>query len=40
MVLARSFLGVGEATYTIIAPTLLADFFPRNQRARVLALVP
>src|SRR5207245_951160 len=24
-------------TYTIIAPTLLADFFPRNQRARVLA---
>ncbi len=37
MIVARSFLGVGEATYTIIAPTLLADFFPRNRRNKVLA---
>jgi MFS family permease len=38
MGLARAFLGVGEATYGIIAPTLLMDLFPRERRARVMSL--
>ena len=36
-VLARSLLGVGEATYGVIAPTILMDLFPRQRRARVLS---
>ena len=38
MGLARAFLGVGEATYGIIAPTLLMDLFPRERRARVMSM--
>ena len=38
MVLARSVLGIGEATYATIAPTLIADFFPREKRNRALAV--
>jgi MFS family permease len=34
--LARSLLGVGEATYAILTPTLIADLFPREQRNRAL----
>ena len=34
LVLARSILGVGEATYGVIAPTLLMDLFSRETRAR------
>jgi MFS family permease len=37
MALARSILGIGEATYGVIAPTLLLDLFRRGQRARVLS---
>ena len=37
LVLARSFLGIGEATYGVIAPTILLDLFPRKYRARVLS---
>jgi MFS family permease len=37
MAAARALLGVGEATYGVIAPTLLLDLFPRGQRARVLS---
>jgi MFS family permease len=36
MVFARSLLGVGEATYAALAPTLIADLFPRSQRGRAL----
>jgi MFS family permease len=36
LVLARSLLGCGEATYAALAPTLIADLFPRQQRARAL----
>jgi predicted MFS family arabinose efflux permease len=36
LLLARSVLGVGEATYAILAPTLIADLFPREQRNRAL----
>jgi MFS family permease len=35
--LARCVLGVGEATYGILAPTILMDLFKREQRARVLS---
>jgi MFS family permease len=38
MLLARSVLGIGEASYAILAPTLIADFFPRERRGRALAL--
>lgn len=36
--LARSTVGVGEAAYGTIAPALLADYFPREKRGRVLAV--
>ncbi len=38
MLLARSVMGIGEATYAVIAPTLIADLFPRRLRSRVLAV--
>lgn len=37
LALARSLLGIGEATYGVIAPTLLVDLFPRRMRTRVLS---
>jgi MFS transporter, Spinster family, sphingosine-1-phosphate transporter len=37
MMLARSLLGVGEATYASLAPTLIADLFPRRQRGMALS---
>jgi MFS transporter, Spinster family, sphingosine-1-phosphate transporter len=38
VVLARSLLGIGEATYGVIAPTMLMDLFGRSSRARVMSL--
>lgn len=35
--LARAFLGIGEATYGVLAPTLLADVFTRSSRSRVMS---
>lgn len=35
--LARSFLGIGEATYGVLAPTILMDLYPRGRRARILS---
>jgi MFS family permease len=35
--LARSVLGVGEATYGVLAPSILMDLFPRSRRARILS---
>jgi MFS transporter, Spinster family, sphingosine-1-phosphate transporter len=37
LALARSFLGIGEATYGVIAPTVLLDLFAREQRARLMS---
>jgi MFS family permease len=37
LVLARSILGIGEATYGVIAPTVLIDLFSREQRARLMS---
>ncbi len=34
----RSLLGVGEASYGVIAPTLIADLFPVSQRGRAMGL--
>ena len=34
----RALLGVGEASYGIIAPTLLADLFPVHRRGRVMGI--
>jgi MFS family permease len=34
----RGLLGVGEASYGVIAPALLADLFPARQRGRVMGL--
>jgi MFS family permease len=38
MFIARSLLGVGEASYGVIAPALLADLFDVRLRGRVIAL--
>jgi len=38
MLLARSVLGVGEAAYATLAPTLIADLFVREKRNRALAI--
>jgi MFS family permease len=35
---ARASVGIGEAAYVTIAPSLLADYFPRGQRGRVMAI--
>ncbi len=37
LALARSFLGIGEATYGVIAPTLLIDLFRREHRSMVMS---
>jgi MFS family permease len=36
--LGRSVVGVGEASYVTIAPSLLSDYFPLRQRGRVMAV--
>jgi MFS transporter, Spinster family, sphingosine-1-phosphate transporter len=35
---ARACVGVGEAAYVTIAPSLLSDYFPKRQRGRVMAI--
>lgn len=35
---ARAAVGIGEAAYGTIAPSLLADYFPREKRGRVYAI--
>jgi MFS family permease len=35
--LARALLGIGEGTYGVIAPTILADLFSREVRSRVMS---
>jgi MFS family permease len=35
---ARASVGVGEAAYVTIAPSLLSDYFPARQRGRVMAV--
>src|SRR5271166_1699152 len=35
---ARAAVGIGEAAYVTIAPSLLSDYYPRHQRGRVMAV--
>lgn len=37
MLLTRAFVGIGEAAYGPIAPTIISDLFPVERRGRVLA---
>ena len=37
LVVARAITGVGEASYTVVTPSLLSDFYPPDRRGRVLA---
>lgn len=37
LLLARSFLGIGEVTYGTLAPTILADLYPRARRGQILS---
>ena len=37
LVLARAITGVGEASYTVVTPSLLSDFYPPARRAGALA---
>ncbi len=38
MLLARSIMGVGEASYAVLAPSLIADLFPESRRNWAIAL--
>jgi predicted MFS family arabinose efflux permease len=38
LLLARTVIGVGEASYAIVTPSLLSDFYPAERRARVFAI--
>lgn len=35
---SRLLVGIGEASYATIAPTLIADLFPSEKRLRMLAI--
>jgi MFS transporter, Spinster family, sphingosine-1-phosphate transporter len=38
LLLARSSVGIGEAAYGTISPSLIADYFPKERRGRVMAV--
>ncbi|MFI4890460.1 MAG: spinster family MFS transporter [Steroidobacterales bacterium] len=38
LIAARASVGIGEAAYGTIAPSLLSDYFPANRRGRVMAI--
>jgi MFS transporter, Spinster family, sphingosine-1-phosphate transporter len=38
MLMARSAVGVGEAAYAAISPTLISDYYPPERRGRVFAI--
>jgi MFS family permease len=38
LLFSRTLVGVGEASYVAIAPSLLSDYFPRRLRGRVFAV--
>src|SRR3982750_3725734 len=37
LIVARALTGVGEASYTVVTPSLISDFFPVDRRGRALA---
>ncbi len=38
LLLARAWVGVGEATYTVLTPSLLSDHYPAEKRGRALSI--
>jgi MFS family permease len=38
LLIARSFVGIGEAAYATIAPSLISDFYPPHRRNRIMTL--
>ncbi|HLJ77892.1 MAG TPA: MFS transporter, partial [Acidobacteriaceae bacterium] len=38
LLIRHALVGVGEATFSIFAPALLADFYPEEERNRVLSI--
>lgn len=34
----RLFVGIGEASYATLAPTMIADLFPTEKRLRMLSI--
>ena len=38
LLLARAVIGVGEASYAVVTPSLLSDCYPAEQRARMLGI--
>jgi predicted MFS family arabinose efflux permease len=38
LLLARALVGIGEASYTVITPSVLSDHYPADKRARVLSI--
>jgi MFS transporter, Spinster family, sphingosine-1-phosphate transporter len=38
LLLARSIIGVGEASYAVVTPSLLSDCYPPDRRSRVLGI--
>ena len=38
LVIARAFVGIGEASYATLAPTIIDDVTPPNQKGRYLAI--
>ncbi|HEX7509485.1 MAG TPA: MFS transporter [Polyangia bacterium] len=38
LLLARALVGIGEATYTVVTPSLISDHYPPSRRARALSI--
>jgi predicted MFS family arabinose efflux permease len=38
LLLARALVGVGEASYSVVTPSLIADLYPSERRGRALAI--
>jgi MFS family permease len=38
LLVARAWVGIGEAAYSTISPALLSDYFPRSERGRAFAI--
>src|SRR4051812_25253221 len=38
LLLARAVVGIGEASYAIVTPSLISDLYPAERRGRILAL--
>src|SRR5579859_5821033 len=39
LLIRHTLVGIGEATFVVIAPVLISDLFPEHQRGRMLAVL-